>query len=81
MEVNDFSHQHNKGAESHFDVFIVSSLFEGKRQVMRHRMIYQAVQSETDAGLHALQLQTLTPDEHQNSSTPKLTPPKCQGGS
>ena len=81
LEVNDFSHQHSKGAETHFDVFIVSPMFEGKRQVLRHRMVYQSVQSETDSGLHALQLQTLTPTEHQTTTTTKLTPPKCQGGS
>ena len=81
IEVKDFSHQHSQGAESHFDVFIVSESFEGKRQVMRHRIVYQAVQSEIDKGLHALQLQTLTPLEHQKNDTDRIEPPTCRGGS
>ena len=81
IEVKDFSHQHSQGAESHFDVFVVSSVFEGKRQVMRHRIVYQAVQSEIAQGMHALQLQTLTPDEYQKSDIDRIEPPKCRGGS
>ena len=48
---------------------------------MRHRIVYQAVQSEIKQGLHALQLQTLTPTEYQKQNPDRLTPPKCQGGS
>ena len=81
IEVKDFSHQHSKGAESHFDVFIVSSVFEGKRQVMRHRIVYQAVQGEIDQGMHALQLQTLTPDEYLKNNVDRIEPPTCRGGS
>ena len=81
IEVKDFSHQHSKGAESHFDVFIVSSAFEGKRQVKRHRIVYQALQSEIDQGMHALQLQTLTPEEYQKNIVDRIEPPTCRGGS
>lgn len=81
IEVKDFSHQHSKGAESHFDVLIVCGVFEGKRQVMRHRLVNQAVQSEFDKGLHALQLQTLTPIEYKRNEIERLEAPTCRGGS
>lgn len=50
-------------AETHFRVEIVSDAFEGKRQVMRHRMIYDALSEEMDNPIHALQLKTKTPSE------------------
>ena len=50
-------------AETHFKVEIVSEAFEGKRQVLRHRMIYDALSEEMDNPIHALQLKTKTPSE------------------
>jgi stress-induced morphogen len=50
-------------AETHFTVEVVSSAFEGKNAVSRHRMVYQLLQEELDAGLHALALKTKTPSE------------------
>jgi stress-induced morphogen len=42
---------------------VVSDCFAGKLPVARHRMIYQLLKDELDAGLHALQLSTKTPAE------------------
>lgn len=50
-------------AETHFTVTVVSSAFEGKNSVARHRMVYQLLQAEIDAGVHALALKTKTPAE------------------
>ncbi|KAI3430722.1 hypothetical protein D9Q98_005308 [Chlorella vulgaris] len=50
-------------AETHFKVEIVSAAFDGKNAVQRHRMVYQLLQEEIDAGLHALALKTKTPAE------------------
>lgn len=44
-------------------VRVVSDTFSGKLLVARHRMIYQLLKEELDAGLHALQLNTKTPAE------------------
>lgn len=44
-------------------VEIVSAAFDGKNAVQRHRMVYQLLQEEIDAGLHALALKTKTPAE------------------
>ncbi|KAG9092020.1 hypothetical protein FS749_016067 [Ceratobasidium sp. UAMH 11750] len=49
--------------ETHFTVRIVSTAFTGKSTMQRHRMIYGALSEEFAQGLHALSLQTKTPDE------------------
>lgn len=49
--------------ESHFDVKVVSSAFEGKTKVQRHRMVYSILSEELSSGLHALSLKLLTPSE------------------
>ncbi|KAF9915214.1 hypothetical protein BX616_006642 [Lobosporangium transversale] len=68
--VNDSSkHAHHSAMrgvtskETHFRVSVVSEAFEGKTTMQRHRMIYTALTSEFDAGLHALSLNTKTPAE------------------
>ena len=52
-----------EGGESHFRVRIVSAAFKGRTRVERQRLVYAAVAAEIDAGLHALALITLTPEE------------------
>ncbi|KAJ1969853.1 BolA domain UV induced protein Uvi31 [Dispira parvispora] len=52
--------------ETHFRVTIVSDEFESLRPLQRHRAVYQTLQSELDAGLHALSLKTHTPAEEAN---------------
>lgn len=54
---------HREGGESHFSIEIVSAAFEGKTRVARQRLVYEALKDEFAAGLHALALTTLTPQE------------------
>ena len=54
------SHSANHG-ESHFRITVVSSAFEGKAPVSRHRMVYDLLKDELATAVHALCLQTLTP--------------------
>jgi BolA family transcriptional regulator, general stress-responsive regulator len=69
IEVIDESHRHaghagaRPGGETHFRIKIVSASFAGKRSVERHRMIYDLLQPEIAAGVHALAMTTLTPEE------------------
>ncbi len=65
LDVSDFSDDHNvpKGSESHVKVRIVADAFDGKSLVQRHRLIYSALDQEMKQGLHALQLQVLSPTE------------------
>lgn len=53
--------------ESHFRLVVVSEKFQGKTQPARHRMIYSLLKDELTAanGVHALQLDTKTPDEYE----------------
>ena len=79
LTIDDFSHEHNVPAsgESHITIRIVSDAFVGKSSVQRHRMVYAALRTELQGGLHALQLQTLTPDSVDQK---ELTAPRCKGG-
>jgi BolA protein len=52
-----------EGGQSHFRVRIVSAAFAGLSRVERQRRVYAAASDEIAAGLHALALTTLTPEE------------------
>lgn len=47
----------------HFEVTVVSPIFEGKRLVQQHQLVYKTVQPalQTEA-IHALAVKTYTPD-------------------
>jgi BolA protein len=47
----------------HFRVTIVTSAFEGKSLVDRHRMIYEAVEMGQNPAIHALAIRAFTPEE------------------
>ena len=51
------------GGESHFRVRIVSSAFKAMPRVERQRRVYAVLKEELAAGVHALALVTLTPEE------------------
>lgn len=51
------------GGQTHYNVLVVSPLFEGLGRVARHRLVNQALGDEFGAGLHALSLVLRTPAE------------------
>lgn len=53
----------DQSGETHFSVHVVSEKFNGKGLVKRHQMIYQLLDEELKAGLHALSINTKTPAE------------------
>jgi BolA protein len=68
LEVGDDSHLHvgHAGAATgggHFSVKIVSERFEGLRLVMRHRLVYDAVQGMMHTDIHALAITAMAPSE------------------
>jgi len=79
LTVTDFSHQHSvpDGSESHIEVYIISSEFNGLSLVQKHRKIYQVLNQEMSSGLHALKLQVMGTEEKPEERT---APPKCKGG-
>ncbi len=46
---------------AHFEAVVVSALFEGKRLVQQHQMVYQALGERMKQEIHALSLKTFTP--------------------
>lgn len=71
LEVMDDSGRHaghagaSESGESHFNVVIVSSAFQGVSRIDRQRRVNAALKDEFAAGLHALSIRALTPDEQQ----------------
>ena len=49
--------------ETHFDVRIVSTAFDGLSRVERQRRVYAVLADELKSRVHALSLTTLTPAE------------------
>jgi BolA protein len=69
LDVADESHLHEghaghaPGGETHFRLYIVSPLFEGKSRVERHRMINNALKAELAGSVHALAIAAQAPGE------------------
>ena len=52
-----------RGDGDHYAALVVSSSFTGKSRVQQHQMVYAALQGRMGGELHALALQTSTPEE------------------
>ena len=69
LEISDESARHygHSGArlegESHFNVTIVSAIFDGMNRIERQRLVYRVLADEMKSDIHALALTTLTPAE------------------
>lgn len=58
------SHAQSPGTpETHFDITVVSSTFEGMTLVQRHRKVYSILSEEVRERIHALSMETRTPSE------------------
>jgi len=51
------------GDGQHFQALIVSAAFAGKSRVQRHQLVYGALGDRMREEIHALSMQTLTPEE------------------
>jgi BolA protein len=83
LEVVNESHMHNvpPDSESHFKVTVVTAEFNGKMLVARHRVLNQLLKEELEGPVHALSLNTLTPEEWQEKNGEIRKSPPCLGGS
>jgi BolA protein len=68
LEILDESAQHvgHAGAQSgggHYQLIIVSRLFDGKTLAARHRMVYEALGTMMQLEIHALAIMAYAPDE------------------
>jgi BolA protein len=83
IEVVNESHMHGvpPNSETHFKVVLVSPVFDGKRPVARHQMIYRLLADELANGVHALALHTYTDAEWRQREGDAPDSPQCLGGS
>ena len=51
-----------RGDGDHYSAMVVSSAFQGKSRVQQHQMVYEALGGRMGGELHALALQTSTPE-------------------
>jgi len=82
LEVANESHMHNvpPDSESHFKVTVVTTEFDGKMLVARYRILNQLLKDELEGPVHALSLNTLTPEEWQEKNGEIRKSPPCLGG-
>ena len=82
VEVINESYMHNvpDGSESHFKVVVVSSKFQDKNLVARHRMVNELLKDQIEGPVHALSLHTMTPDEWFDKGGQSADSPECLGG-
>jgi acid stress-induced BolA-like protein IbaG/YrbA len=57
------------GDGQHFQALIVSEEFAGRSRIQRHQLVYAALGERMREEIHALSMQTLTPDEWQKART------------
>jgi BolA family transcriptional regulator, general stress-responsive regulator len=76
LRVEDDSARHaghagaREGGQTHYNVLLVSPVFQGMNRVARSRAVHAAVEAEFAGGLHALSLTLRTPEESQTSPSP-----------
>lgn len=69
LEVADDSARHQghreagAGGASHFRIKLVCQAFAGRKPLERHQAVYQSLASFLQAGVHALQMELLSPEE------------------
>ena len=81
LDVADESSGHNVpvGAESHFKVTAVGSVFAEQSRIARHRLVNKVLQSEFDAGMHACALHLYSEDEWRRRQSQAPQSPACAG--
>jgi acid stress-induced BolA-like protein IbaG/YrbA len=56
-------HVEVRGDGHHFEAVIVSELFRSKNKVQQHQVVYKALGDRMREEIHALSMQTLTPEQ------------------
>ena len=79
LEVMNESYMHSvpPDSETHVKVIAVSSLFDKKRQVQRHQLVYGLLADELAGEVHALALHTYSPDEWSEADQQIPSSPNC----
>ncbi len=75
IKVTDVSHLHQghsgwrEGGETHFNLFLVSDIFNQKSRLERHKFVLNILEEYMKSSIHALSMKLLTPDEFKKIST------------
>lgn len=82
LKIENESHMHSvpKGSETHFKIEVVSSCFEKKRLLERHRLVNEILVDEIGQ-IKACSLYTFTPEEWELRKNETFNSPTCAGGS
>jgi len=81
LEIINESHRHAmRASDSHFHITLVSNAFVGQTLLARHRAVNQVLADELAGSVHALTLNTLTPEEWAAKGGMVDASPKCKGG-
>jgi BolA family transcriptional regulator, general stress-responsive regulator len=82
LNVEDESANHHvpEGAQTHFKVTAVSTLFVDLSLIKRHRLLNELLCKEFELGLHALSMHLFTPEEWGKKSTAVTKSPVCKDG-
>lgn len=78
LTVDNESHMHSRGDNSHFKVVVVADEFADMSKVKRHQRVY-AVMGELMQQIHGLAVHTYTPEEWARVAEAPESP-RCQGG-
>ena len=78
IDVQDESHMHSRGLETHFKAVVVTPAFAGLNAVKRHQKVY-ATLGDLMGQMHALALHTYTPEEWAATGVAPASP-TCAGG-
>ena len=57
-----------EGDGQHFYATIVSPSFSGKNRVQQHQQVYQVLGERMKEHIHALSMQTMSPEEHASKA-------------
>lgn len=57
-------HQDEEHEDAHYAAVVVSPAFEGVSLVDQHKMVYDAIGDHMTQSVHAMEIQTYTPEEY-----------------
>ena len=57
--------------QGHYEATVICAAFAGKRSLQRHQLVYATLGTRVGREIHALQLETLTPEEWEARPPPR----------
>ena len=67
------------GDGDHYAATVIAESFRGKSRVQQHQIVYEALKAEMGGKLHALALQTGTPEAEQAAAAGRAVRPRSRG--